>query len=161
MTSLIAHIHFSSMHRHNFWNSFSILMYSFRVYSRFFYSTGRKLSAQLRAKIRSLDESYPITTSSSSAVTGRNGTSLLTRETSYVISSSAGTSNAVTSSAATAAVSSSNIIHNELHGSGGDDCKSLHSDSSLSDITSGETTMRSKSISVLDIFKLSLLLHYI
>ena len=118
----------------------------------FFYSTGRKLSAQLRAKIRSLDESYPITTSSSSAVTGRKGTSLLTREISYVISSSAGTSNAVTSSAATAAVSSSNIIHNELHGSGGDDCKSLHSDSSLSDITSGETTMRSKSISVLDIF---------
>ena len=38
-------------------------------------------------------------------------------------------------------VTATNIIHNELHGVG-DDAKSLHSDSSLSDITSGETNTR-------------------
>ncbi len=109
---------------------------------------GRKLSAQLRAKIRSLDEPYPITSSSSgvSSSAGRSGSNMLNRETSYVISSSvsggvggvgAGVANTVPSSSA-------NMIHNELHGSGGDDSKSLHSDSSLSDVTSGETALRSR-----------------
>lgn len=48
------------------------------------------------------------------------------------------TSNAMNTSTTT---TTTNIIHNELHG---DDAKSLHSDSSLSDFTSGETSSRSR-----------------
>lgn len=97
------------------------------------------MSAQLRAKIRSLDGSY------------QNSPVSAERKTTYVVSSSSSTGNNNTSSAAAAATNgisaaasaSANMIHNELHG-GGDDSKSMHSDSSMSDITSGETSSRSR-----------------
>ena len=98
--------------------------------------TGRKLSAQLRAKIRSLDESYQQSTASATTNTPSGNV----RKGSYVISSSSSTSG----STAVTQAGVNNVIHNELHGSGGEDAKSLHSDSSLSDITSGETSSRSR-----------------
>ena len=100
---------------------------------RFNLFAGRKLSAQLRAKIRSLDEQYPET--SKTPVTAAP-----TRKTTYVMTANNTTSTAMSTSTTT---TTTNIIHNELHG---DDAKSLHSDSSLSDFTSGETSSRSRHV---------------
>nr|CAH0107254.1 unnamed protein product [Daphnia galeata] len=91
----------------------------------------RKLSAQLRAKIRSLDEQYPVTSTPAAPLAP-------IRKTTYVMAANNSTSNAMNTSTTT---TTTNIIHNELHG---DDAKSLHSDSSLSDFTSGETSSRSR-----------------
>lgn len=94
--------------------------------------SGRKLSAQLRAKIRSLDE-Y----TTGGAAPGGVATP---RKTTYVVSNNA--PNAPSSAGPLSpGVAAANVIHNELHGAG-DDAKSLHSDSSLSDVTSGETASR-------------------
>ena len=98
---------------------------------RFNLFEGRKLSAQLRAKIRSLDEQYPETSKT-------QVTAAPTRKTTYVM-----TANNTTSTAMSTSTTTTNIIHNELHG---DDAKSLHSDSSLSDFTSGETSSRSRHV---------------
>lgn len=92
---------------------------------------GRKLSAQLRAKIRSLDESYPTSP-------GNSGSRNL-RETAAVTAATAAAAAAASSS--TYGVAPSGVIHNELHF---EDSKSLHSDSS-SDITSGEAANSSRS----------------
>ncbi|EFX86641.1 hypothetical protein DAPPUDRAFT_307901 [Daphnia pulex] len=92
----------------------------------------RKLSAQLRAKIRSLDEQYPVTSTPAAPLAP-------TRKTTYVMTANNSTTNAMNTSTTT--TTATNIIHNELHG---DDAKSLHSDSSLSDFTSGETSSRSR-----------------
>ena len=93
------------------------------------------MSAQLRAKIRSLDESYQQSTASATTHTPSGNV----RKGSYVISSSSTSGGTAVTQAGV-----NNVIHNELHGSGGEDAKSLHSDSSLSDITSGETSSRSR-----------------
>merc|ERR1740128_884743 len=90
-------------------------------------SLGRKLSAQLRAKIRSLDESYP-SPSINSGNSGNSGNRSL-RETS-------------TPTTTTTAAAAATVIHNELHCS--EDVKSLHSDSS-SDLTYGEAARSSSS----------------
>lgn len=92
----------------------------------------RKLSAQLRAKIRSLDEQYPVTSTTATP-------SAPIRKTTYVMTANNSSNNAMNTSTTTS--TTTNIIHNELHG---DDAKSLHSDSSLSDFTSGETSSRSR-----------------
>ncbi|XP_057375457.1 mucin-5AC-like isoform X2 [Daphnia carinata] len=92
----------------------------------------RKLSAQLRAKIRSLDEQYPVTSTTATPLAP-------IRKTTYVMTANNSTNNAMNTSTTTS--TTTNIIHNELHG---DDAKSLHSDSSLSDFTSGETSSRSR-----------------
>lgn len=85
----------------------------------------------MRAKIRSLDEQYPVTSTTPT-------TAAVTRKTTYVMTANNTTTAAMnTSTTAT----TTNIIHNELHA---DDAKSLHSDSSLSDFTSGETSSRSR-----------------
>lgn len=88
------------------------------------------MSAQLRAKIRSLDEQYPATSSAPAPAA-------VTRKTTYVMTAN----NAASAAISTSTTTTTNIIHNELHG---DDAKSLHSDSSLSDFTSGETSSRSR-----------------
>ena len=124
---------------YSFLNCFRFYKYFhlFILISRYYSFSGRKLSAQLRAKIRSLDEQYPVTTTTTTTTSPSAAPSGPTRKATYVMTANNTTSAAISTSTTT----TTNIIHNELHG---DDAKSLHSDSSLSDFTSGETSSRSR-----------------